>query len=91
MGPDPNAIYPNENIKQVVYIKNVVANPNIIVGEYTYYDDAYYMTKCTPFPAVLVECGFISNETEAKNMLDDEWKNKMAQGIAQGIMAFLHI
>ena len=39
MGPDPNAIYPNENIKQVVYIKNVVTNPNIIVGEYTYYDD----------------------------------------------------
>ena len=39
MGPDPNTIYPNENIKQVVYIKNVVTNPNIIVGEYTYYDD----------------------------------------------------
>ena len=39
MGPDPNAIYPNENIKQVVYIKNVITNPNIIVGEYTYYDD----------------------------------------------------
>ena len=40
MGPDPNAIYPNKNIKQVVYIKNVVPNPNINVGEYTYYDDA---------------------------------------------------
>ena len=39
MGPNPDAIYPNENIKQVVYIKNVVTNPNIIVGEYTYYDD----------------------------------------------------
>ena len=39
MGPDPNAIYPNANIKQVVYIKNVVTNPHIIVGEYTYYDD----------------------------------------------------
>ena len=39
MGPDPNAVYPNENIKQVVYIKIVVTNPNIIVGEYTYYDD----------------------------------------------------
>ncbi len=39
-GPDPNKIYPNENIKQVVYIKNVVTRPGIIVGEYTYYDDA---------------------------------------------------
>ncbi|MEJ9220547.1 Vat family streptogramin A O-acetyltransferase [Paenibacillus glucanolyticus] len=38
-GPDPNAIYPNEAIKSICYIKNVVTRPNIIVGEYTYYDD----------------------------------------------------
>ncbi|WP_410771268.1 Vat family streptogramin A O-acetyltransferase [Fontibacillus sp. BL9] len=40
IGPDPNAVYPNENIKQICYIKNVITRPNIIVGEYTYYDDA---------------------------------------------------
>ena len=39
LGPDPNRIYPNENIKQVVYIKNVITRPNIEVGDYTYYDD----------------------------------------------------
>lgn len=38
-GPDPNRIYPNENIKQIVYIKNVITRPNILVGDYTYYDD----------------------------------------------------
>ena len=38
-GPDPNAVYPNENIKSVCYIKNVITRPNIIVGDYTYYDD----------------------------------------------------
>lgn len=38
-GPDPNSIYPNENIRQVVYIKNVISRPNILVGDYTYYDD----------------------------------------------------
>lgn len=38
-GPDPNSIYPNERIKQVCFIKNVIKNPNIIVGDYTYYDD----------------------------------------------------
>ena len=38
-GPDPNAIYPNESIRQVVYIKNVITRPNILVGDYTYYDD----------------------------------------------------
>ena len=40
VGPDPNKVYPNDSIKQVVYIKNVITRPNIIVGDYTYYDDA---------------------------------------------------
>lgn len=38
-GPDPKAIYPNEAIKSVCYIKNVITRKNIIVGDYTYYDD----------------------------------------------------
>ena len=38
-GPDPNAIYPNIAIPSVCYIKNVITRPNIIVGDYTYYDD----------------------------------------------------
>ena len=38
-GPNPNNIYPNEKIKQIVFIKNVITNPNIIVGDYTYYAD----------------------------------------------------
>lgn len=35
IGPDPNAIYPNEKVKQIVYIKNVVTRPNIVVGDYS--------------------------------------------------------
>ncbi len=31
-GPDPNAVYPNEAIRQVCYIKNVITRPNIQVG-----------------------------------------------------------
>ena len=38
-GPNPNAVHPNENIPSVCYIKNTITRPNIIVGEYTYYDD----------------------------------------------------
>lgn len=38
-GPDPNAVFPNENIKSLCFIKNVITRPNIIVGDYTYYDD----------------------------------------------------
>ena len=28
-----------EGFPQVCYIKNTVKNPNIIIGDYTYYDD----------------------------------------------------
>lgn len=37
--PNPNKIFPNEKIPSLCYIKNVIKNPNIIVGDYTYYDD----------------------------------------------------
>lgn len=39
MGPDRIAVFPNPNIPSLCYIKNVIKNPNIIVGDYTYYDD----------------------------------------------------
>ena len=35
--PDINKIYPRTNDKQIVYLKNVITNPNIQVGEYTIY------------------------------------------------------
>ena len=37
--PNPNEAFPNPNIPSLCLIKNVVKNPNIIVGDYTYYDD----------------------------------------------------
>ena len=37
--PDPNAVFPNPKIPSLCFIKNVVKNPRIIIGDYTYYDD----------------------------------------------------
>ncbi len=37
--PDPHVIYPMEGFTRLVYLKNIIHNPQIIVGEYTYYDD----------------------------------------------------
>ena len=39
-GPNPNSIYPMENYDKLCFLKNVVKNPNIIIGDYTYYDDS---------------------------------------------------
>ena len=38
-GADPNNKHPMEGFPQICFIKNTVANPNIIIGDYTYYDD----------------------------------------------------
>lgn len=38
-GPDPQNPHPMAGFPQVCYIKNTVTNPNIIIGDYTYYDD----------------------------------------------------
>lgn len=38
-GPNSNDVYPNEAIKSICFIKNVITRPNIVIGDYTYYDD----------------------------------------------------
>jgi virginiamycin A acetyltransferase len=38
-GPDKNVKFPLTNYDRLCFLKNVVKNPNIIVGDYTYYDD----------------------------------------------------
>lgn len=42
--PDPNTIFPNE-YKTSCFIKNVITAPNIIIGDYTYYDDEIAPTE----------------------------------------------
>lgn len=38
-GPSPYNKHPMEGFPQVCFIKNTVSNPDIIIGDYTYYDD----------------------------------------------------
>ncbi|WP_179377392.1 CatB-related O-acetyltransferase [Winogradskyella wichelsiae] len=37
--PDKNKTFPLENYNKLCFLKNIIKNPNIIVGDYTYYDD----------------------------------------------------
>ncbi len=38
-GPDKNEKYPLKGQKRLCFLKNIITDPNIIVGDYTYYDD----------------------------------------------------
>lgn len=38
-GPGTDEKHPMKGFDQVCFLKNVITNPNILVGDYTYYDD----------------------------------------------------
>jgi virginiamycin A acetyltransferase len=38
-GPNKKSVFPMENIRSLCFLKNIVVNPSIEVGDYTYYDD----------------------------------------------------
>jgi virginiamycin A acetyltransferase len=39
IGPSPATIYPLPTTQRLAFLKNIITNPNMIVGDYTYYDD----------------------------------------------------
>lgn len=39
MQPDVNKIYPRMNDDTICYLKNIIKNPNIIIGDFTFYND----------------------------------------------------
>lgn len=46
----------------------------------------YYVLRRTAAPAVLVECGFLTNPTEASLALQSSYRERLADRIADGVM-----
>lgn len=38
-GPNPNTVFPLKHYDRLCFLKNIIKNPNIEVGDFTYYDD----------------------------------------------------
>lgn len=51
-------------------------------------NDSYYMLRHTTVPTVIVECGFLSNWTEAQQLVTEDYQKKVAQAIAGGVIAY---
>ncbi len=48
----------------------------------------YYLLTRTPTPTVIVECGFLSNPTEANLLMQEDYQNRVAHAIYSGIIAY---
>ena len=51
-------------------------------------DSSYYILKETKIPAVIVECGFLSNPEERRLLADPEYQEKIAWAIYLGILNY---
>lgn len=50
----------------------------------------YYVLRNTTMPSILVEMGFVSNAAEAARLQTDSYRNKIAQGVFNGIVKYLN-
>lgn len=53
-------------------------------------NESYYMLKKTECPLVIVECGFLSNPTEAELLISEEYQQKVAWAIHLGIIQYIN-
>lgn len=53
-------------------------------------DADFHVTGETTMPACLIETGFLSNAEERGNLITMEYQEKLAEGIAQGIVLYFH-
>lgn len=52
-------------------------------------DNGLYLFKNTQQPALLIECGFLSNAEDAANLSNTEYQKKVAFTIYKGLTEFL--
>lgn len=53
-------------------------------------NDSYYLLKKTRGTIVIVECGFLSNTTEAEKLCDENYQDRVAWSIHKGILQYIN-
>lgn len=73
-----------ENIQSSIVSKLQPENDRVVKKG----DKSIYLLKNAKIPAVIVECGFLSNPGELTLLKDDEYQSKMAFSIYCGILEY---
>lgn len=92
--PDPKVsglrvFYSKKHSKIKGLAEDIQERISEITGAKTYAvktaDRDLFLMKDPPVPAILVECGFLSNPSEEKKLTDEEYQSKIAWAIAESI------
>lgn len=57
--------------------------------EYSALSAEKYLLSCSPYPSIIVECGFLSNPFDEANLINPEYQSKLAYTLYLGIVKFL--
>ena len=53
-------------------------------------NDTYFMLKNTQVPTIIVECGFLTNPDEATKLTQEDYQDKLAQAICEGVVKWMN-
>lgn len=84
--------YQNNSERSIKLAKSIQSNLNDAIqkenNRVAMKIDNVYIVKHVEIPLSIVECGFLSNPEEEKQLLEDEYQNRLAWGIYNGIMDY---
>ena len=86
--------YNSGNEKSINLAKKIQANLNGVIQKdnkrVAMKLDTVYIMKKVEIPISIVECGFLSNPEEEQQLLNDEYQDKLAWGIFNGIIEYFN-
>lgn len=86
--------YEPTSFQSATLAKTIQTNLNILNREYVgrpyeCHSGDYYILKCSPYPSVIVECGFLSNPQDDALLNSKTYQDKITYAIFSGIIAYL--
>lgn len=75
----------NESYKLMSKVLLSVQKALNLSKEPYWYNDKDLAVLKTSLPSLLIECGFMTNQTDLENLLSDEWQTKFTSAVANGI------
>jgi N-acetylmuramoyl-L-alanine amidase len=78
----------NDSYKLAVYIQAYIIQESRLSNRGVKHANYHVIRETSKNPAVLVECGFVSNSSERAAMMSGLYRERLAVGIAKGILAY---
>ncbi len=90
-GPQVFYYHTSEESAQLAQIVQDSLNQNLVIEKPREIknNESYYMLKKSSSTTIIVECGFLSNPTEAQKLSGEEYQGQIAEAIRIGVMEYL--